>query len=458
MTESSIFDTNHNQHAQPGMMTNKPASGRGGALAFNPLHPSMELPPEQLIRLLGMESKKTRKHLKMQRSSRKKQSNHTLDTEKTRPSPDQQIACHSSAEEKSLVAQDSQKSQKSQRTADRQNTHHSPKQGAQQKAVNRQQRPESQQTAQPRHRMEYERNEPAAFDKQRPGWLLPSLVTGLVAGITVSVFLFWYQSPPVAIQKAPAPVVSSEPRNRKAPEQPPNGQLVKRKTAPVGTKTAPVPEPAQAVLPENDANWQVAIKAEQNRLRSAAEQRLTEQVTRMKVNRELAELQAPLAAEDTPATDTTLSAAGEPAFEQAEMNGTAASSTESLRSDEAPVAMIQADEVIPVAELETVPAVTPYPAVEPEGSGDMFEESAGFVDSFERDTASDVAPIAEPDSGSTIAPSAETNTTTAFTHTPEQDTEAAITPPEGDVREPEQSSIVTADENPSPAAEDSASF
>lgn len=30
-------------------------------LNFNPLHPSMELPPEQLIRLLGMETKKDRK-------------------------------------------------------------------------------------------------------------------------------------------------------------------------------------------------------------------------------------------------------------------------------------------------------------------------------------------------------------------------------------------------------------
>lgn len=443
MTESSIFDTNHSQHPQPGM-TNKPASARG-ALAFNPLHPSMELPPEQLIRLLGMESKKTRKHLKIQRSSRKKKSTPTIDKQKT--------SCRSPAEEKPQVAQDSQ------RAADQQKTHHSPKQGSQKKAVNRQQRPESQQTVRPRHPMEYERNEPVGFDKQRPGWLLTSLVTGLVAGITVSASLFWYQSPPAAKQKAPAPVASSESENRRTPKQPPKSQPVKRKTAPASAETVPLAEPAKAALPENDANWQAALKAEQNRLRRAAEQRLTEQLTRMKVNRELADLQAAPAAEHTPATDATLSAAGEPAFDQAEMNEAAAFSAKSLPSDEAPVAMMQADEANPVVELETLPAVTPDPTAEPGGNGDRFEESTGFVDSFEQQPASDVAPIVEPDTGATIAPWSGANTTTAFTHTTEQDTEPDITPPDGDAMEAEQSTRGgIADENPSSTAEDSASF
>ncbi|MDT8386176.1 MAG: hypothetical protein RQ736_01575 [Thiogranum sp.] len=47
MTQSSI-----NQSGQ---------SPESAQLNFNPIHPSMELPPEQLIRLLGMETKKDRK-------------------------------------------------------------------------------------------------------------------------------------------------------------------------------------------------------------------------------------------------------------------------------------------------------------------------------------------------------------------------------------------------------------
>lgn len=37
------------------------AGPESAQLNFNPIHPSMELPPEQLIRLLGMETKKDRK-------------------------------------------------------------------------------------------------------------------------------------------------------------------------------------------------------------------------------------------------------------------------------------------------------------------------------------------------------------------------------------------------------------
>jgi hypothetical protein len=88
MTESSIFASGHSLHPQPGT-NNKPAAGRG-ALAFNPLHPSMELPPEQLIRLLGMESKKTRKHMKTRRASNPQKSRPAIDEQKNLPSSDAQ--------------------------------------------------------------------------------------------------------------------------------------------------------------------------------------------------------------------------------------------------------------------------------------------------------------------------------------------------------------------------------
>jgi len=434
MTESSIFDPGHSQHPKPGMK-NKPTAGRG-ALAFNPLHPSMELPPEQLVRLLGMESKKPRKHLKIQRSSNQQKSRRAIDEQKTQPSPNQQDSCRATDEQKPQASQDPQKSH---RVADEQKTHRSPSQGAQKKTTDRQQRPEPQQVAPPSHRMEYERNEPAVFDKRGPGWLLPALVTGLVAGVTVSASLFWYQSSPVAEQKAPAPVVSSEPQNRRIPKQQPNSQPVKRKSAQGSAKTATLPTqvPAKAARSGNDANWQAALKAEQNSLRSAAEQRLTEQLTKMNVNRELADVQAPPADGHTPA---------------------AAAGAESPPSEEAPVEMIQTDETKPVPDPEILPAVTPAQAVGSDRNGGMLEESSGFVDSFEQDTASDVAPTVEQDTESNIAPSLDVNTTTAFTHSTGRDTVPDVIPSTGDELDAERSTSATSDESSSSAAKDSALF
>jgi len=458
MTESSIFDPEHSQQPQPGMNT-KPTAGRG-ALAFNPLHPSMELPPEQLIRLLGMESKKTRKHLKMQRSSNQQKPHRAINAQKTPPSPNRQDSCHITDEQKPQASPDPQKSQ---RIADEQKTHRPPSQGAQKKTTDRQQRPEPQQVARPNHPMEYERNEPDIIDKRGPGWgwLLPALVTGLVAGVTVSAALFWYQSSPTAKQKAPAPLVSSEPQNRRIPKQQQNRQPLKRKAAPGSTKTVKLPTPAaaKAVRSGNDANWQAARKAEQNRLRRAAEQRLTEQLTKMKVNRELADLQAPPAVEHTPAAAATLSAAAEPAFDQAVVNEPAAvAGAESPPSEEAPVEMIQADETKPLADPEILPAVTPAQAVGSDSHGGILEESTGFVDSFEQDTAADVAAPVEQDSESNIAPSLDVNTPTAFTRSTERDTVPDVTPLSGDELDTERSTSTTSDESSLPVSEDSASF
>ena len=213
MTESSIFTSGNSQQSKPGMKK-QPAEGRG-ALAFNPLHPSMELPPEQLIRLLGMESKKTRQHMKVQRSATKQTEQPAVKKEKIQRSADEQHS-HRATEENAL--QISQELQQPAPIADQQNQQQKPGQ----------QTPEPQPVAiapqpvavtpQPvavaPHPMEYERNTPPVFEKQSPGWLLPAMVVGLVAGVTVSGFLFWFQSPSAVKQKAPAPLVSSESRHR----------------------------------------------------------------------------------------------------------------------------------------------------------------------------------------------------------------------------------------------------
>jgi hypothetical protein len=445
MTESSIFGPGHSQHQKPGIK-NKPSAGRG-ALAFNPLHPSMELPPEQLIRLLGMESKKTRKHMKTRRSSKQQKSLPAINEQKTPPSPNQQDSCRIAAKQKIPASQDPQQSH---RVADEQKTHRSPSQGSEKKTTDRQQRPHPQQVAPPSHPMEYERNQPAVFDKRVPGWLLPALVTGLVAGATISASLLWYQTS-AAKQKAPAPVVSSEPQNRRIPKQQPNSQLVKHKAAPGSTKTATLPAqvPAKAAHSGNDANRQAALKAEHNRLRNAAEQRLTEQLTKMKANRELADLQAPPADEYTPAAAATLSAAAEPSFDQAVVNEPAAAGGESPASEQAPVE---------IPEPETLSVVPAAPAVGSDRNSGMLEESTGSVDSFEQDTASDVAATIEQDTKSNIAPSLDVNTTTVFTPPTERDTVSDVTPSSADELDAEQSTNGTSDESSSSASEHSALF
>ncbi|MGD8843623.1 MAG: hypothetical protein PVJ83_09130, partial [Gammaproteobacteria bacterium] len=62
MTKTPTLELGQKQQASKGS-SNEPRT-RGSHMNFNPLHPSMELPPEQLIRLLGMEGKKSRKKSK----------------------------------------------------------------------------------------------------------------------------------------------------------------------------------------------------------------------------------------------------------------------------------------------------------------------------------------------------------------------------------------------------------
>ncbi len=59
MTESTTIDPGKTRRKQR-RASDRPRAA-GAQSSFNPLHPSMELPPEQLIRLLGLESKRIRK-------------------------------------------------------------------------------------------------------------------------------------------------------------------------------------------------------------------------------------------------------------------------------------------------------------------------------------------------------------------------------------------------------------
>jgi hypothetical protein len=308
--------------------------------------------------------------------------------------------------------------------------------------------------------MEYERNTPAVFDKPGLGWLLPALVIGLVAGITISGSLFWLQSSTAAKQKTTIPRMSNEPRHRQAPQQQPKNQPVKRKAAADSAKTATLPSqaPAHAARTANDAKLQAAIKTEQNRLRRAAEQRLAEQLTRVTVSRELADLQAAPTDAPTPAAAATLSTAAEPTFDQAVVTEPATTGAESLASEAAPVGMIQADETKPAPEPETLPAVSAAQTVGSDRNGEMFEESTDLPERFEQDAVSDAAPTLEQDTVSNIPPSLDVNTTTAATHPTERDSASDDTPSRGAEADAEQNISTTSDESPSPAAENSALF
>ena len=209
------------EHAQEKRRhTDNRATG-GSQLSFNPLHPSSELPPEQLIRLLGLETKKTRK----QQKSRKPTSSKQL-----RPKPE-----NGPETETSLIAENRPSRKKGTRkVADSQ-----------------------------------------VFGGKRPGFLLPSIVAGALAGAAISAYLFLGETPSSAETPRNA---STAPAGETSPGT--------KSHAVIGEKSVPQPiretaRPFPDVSPEQ-------IQAEQRRLRLEAEQRLAERQAQLAVARELA--------------------------------------------------------------------------------------------------------------------------------------------------------------------------
>ncbi len=214
MTDKTIVDPGHAQRLQR-RTDGKPAPS-ANHLNFNPVHPSMELPPEQLIRLLGMESKKTRKSRKTRRTPKRAAAAvpATVDTHTDSAPPPAKARPRATR----------------------------PKNGS----------------------IRYERCElPQVFDEGRSRLLVPSLLVGVVAGIAVSGYLFWYQPADTAVQKTPAPVIAKQ---RQKPQ--PKGQRVKR-----------TPATKLKMSAQENAAWRATVEAQQQRLHSAAEQRLAERVS-----------------------------------------------------------------------------------------------------------------------------------------------------------------------------------
>ena len=203
--------------------TDSPSSG-GGKFNFNPLHPSMELPPEQLIRLLGLDDKPKRR--KKSRpgtvAARTEKHNSTDDTAAVKPVklslPKTPPA--SAERERDMV--------------------------------------------------------PPSFEESRRNLLVPSLIAGVVAGIAISAYLFW-SSPedvaPSATQVAPVLKTNKNAKPLPAATRP----------APVVAPTEPA---RQGTVKRTKVVPQSEINAEEKRLHSEAEQRFAERMTEQDTSRE----------------------------------------------------------------------------------------------------------------------------------------------------------------------------
>jgi hypothetical protein len=195
-----------------------PPTGR--QLSFNPLHPSMELPPEQLIRLLGLENK----------------------TKKRRKKRPAQVAARSRPNSTASA-------------------------GKQVKL----RLPET-----PPASAERERDTAALpFGEPRRNLLVTSLITGAIIGAGVSAYLFW-SSPddttPAVTHTAPAPKAGTTTR--------PTAAVGSRGLPAVPPAVAPAPEEAsrQGTVKRATIISPAAIEAEEKRLRNEAEKRLAERI------------------------------------------------------------------------------------------------------------------------------------------------------------------------------------
>lgn len=225
MTNTSTIDPGHAQR-QKRRVSDK--SGRGGNSShFNPLHPSMELPPEQLIRLLGLVDKKDRK---------KRKAGPSTTAQPTRPA----VQERTEKTDKPPAAVIEPPALETPRPANR--------------------------SSQATRRRQREHTDAAVFGEQRRGMLLPALGFGAVAGVALSVYLLWGQ--PTAQQTPDHSAQTSKPVTASKPAP------VVRKPATATATNAAKKNPR----PADNPKWRAAVQAQEKRLHAAAQQRLNERI------------------------------------------------------------------------------------------------------------------------------------------------------------------------------------
>jgi len=229
MTDTTIVDPEHT-HQQNRRTSDKPRAG-GRQSSFNPLHPSMELPPEQLIRLLGLEGKKVRKKNKPVRAKAPVgavgRPAASMPAAEIPPVPEPLAPMRA----ETSVARRAPRKQRA-------------------------------------------RQDLAAFPERRTGLLLPALGIGVLAGLAVTAYLFWWQP-------APASTPAARSTGTRESVAAPKALPVKR-TQPslVSAPVRQVTEPAKATQPElaTDPKWRTALTEREQQLRAAAEQRLNQRI------------------------------------------------------------------------------------------------------------------------------------------------------------------------------------
>lgn len=246
MTESFTPSPDRIEHES----RRKVDTSKSGAsqLSFNPLHPSMELPPEQLIRLLGLAAKKIRKGKKTHGQAADKHPRSNARHPETRQEPVKPAA---------LIP------------------------------------PVSREHARVR----------SDFDNERRGILLPAIVMGVLVGVAAAGYLFLSKPPIATTQPAAAETGSPRAANSQKPAQSPDqsGKRFQPDHRPVAA--SPTGNPAESTQvatppPANDMvmpvtpDRQAAIDAELARLRAEAEERFARQMSRVEASRESRELRA----------------------------------------------------------------------------------------------------------------------------------------------------------------------
>jgi hypothetical protein len=445
-TRSQISDAA--QEARPSAAAEKETGARRAAVAFNPLHPSMELPPEQLIRLLSMASKKTRKQMKEKglsgqgkprpvpqgrqpqassaspvlteehssaglRSDKEAGSRADRETprlhreQKTPQAPAKAQKSRQASAEKRTPAPTSGKKRRSATGADNAAASGDQQPSRARAAANTTRQatttatPESHSLPSRHNRRRrgaahYQGEKPRTSNKRGPGWLLLALVVGLVTGAALSAVLFWHQTSSTGDQKIAPPPVSGETRKPQSAKQAPTKQ-VKRKPAPASDKAralpAQAPAAAKAAGGRTDAQWQAATEKEQVRVRKAAEQRFAEKLTRVQVEQERADLQATSADHAEPATAVKPPVTVEPAVEQAAVSAPEAADTEPSAAPQAGVELTGADAGRELAmEADPMPAPPALQDVAPAEHDETMAEPLAAEEAAEDHSVQQMAP------------------------------------------------------------------
>lgn len=211
------------------------SAGSPGPRSFNPLHPSMELPPEQLIRLLKLHTRKTRKHKKQIKSQQA--------DPVTPDSPDTVTVVTT-------------------------------------------------QTTRTRTRPEQTVSPPAFAEPGRRGLLLPSTIAGILLGSAVSAWLFLEphdgRQPTVSTTVTEQLQQPSTPARKTAPAAAPApvaNLAIAAPPAPPLAATSVADEKSTSVSRQTpDSEWRAAVLKEQKRLYREARQRFNTQLESPETN------------------------------------------------------------------------------------------------------------------------------------------------------------------------------